>query len=99
MMAEMSTAEIARFLMKGTFTGKLATVRIDGSSHVVPVWFVLDKRHNRRRIGDIIFTTYEASVKVTNILRDNNRVSICIDDSEASIFLCNGIWYCKALSL
>lgn len=98
-MAEMSTAEIARFLMKGTFTGKLATVRIDGSSHVVPVWFVLDKRHNRRRIGDIIFTTYEASVKVTNILRDNNRVSICIDDSEASIFLCNGIWYCKALSL
>jgi nitroimidazol reductase NimA-like FMN-containing flavoprotein (pyridoxamine 5'-phosphate oxidase superfamily) len=41
-MAEMSKAEIGRFLMQGTFTGKLATVKKDGSSHVVPIWFVLD---------------------------------------------------------
>lgn len=33
-----------RFLMKGTFTGKLATVKEDGSSHVVPIWFVLEKK-------------------------------------------------------
>jgi hypothetical protein len=36
-MAQMSKAEIARFLMQGTFTGKLATVKKDGGSHVVPI--------------------------------------------------------------
>ena len=30
-MTEMSKAEVARFLMQGTFTGKLATVKKDGS--------------------------------------------------------------------
>ena len=77
-MAEMSKEEIARFVMQGTFTGKLATVRKDGSSHVVPIWFVLDNE-NSKRIGNIIFTTYSTSVKANNIRR-NNRVSICIDD-------------------
>jgi PPOX class probable F420-dependent enzyme len=80
-MTEMSKAEIARFVMQGTFTGKLATVRKDGSSHVVPIWFVLDNANSKRRsrIGNIIFTTYSTSVKANNIRR-NNRVSICIDD-------------------
>jgi hypothetical protein len=36
-MTEMSKAEIVQFLMKGTFTGKLATVNKDGSSHGVPI--------------------------------------------------------------
>ena len=77
-MAEMSKEEIARFVMQGTFTGKLATVRKDGSSHVVPIWFVLDNENSKRR-GNIIFTTYSTSVKANNIRR-NNMVSICIDD-------------------
>ena len=76
----MSKAEIGRFLMRGTFTGKLATVKKDGSSHVVPIWFVLDDNSNSRgKIGNIIFTTDSTSVKANNIQRDN-RVSICIDD-------------------
>jgi PPOX class probable F420-dependent enzyme len=78
-MTEMSKAEIGRFLMQGTFTGKLATVKKDGSSHVVPIWFVLDGGNSRGRVGDIIFTTYSTSVKANNIRR-NNSVSICIDD-------------------
>jgi PPOX class probable F420-dependent enzyme len=80
-MAEMSKEEIARFVMQGTFTGKLATVRKDGSSHVVPIWFVLDNENSKksRRIGNIIFTTDSTSTKANNIRRDN-RVSICIDD-------------------
>jgi nitroimidazol reductase NimA-like FMN-containing flavoprotein (pyridoxamine 5'-phosphate oxidase superfamily) len=45
-MTEMSTKEIKRFLMQGTFTGKLATVKEDGSPHVVPIWFVLDDGDN-----------------------------------------------------
>ena len=57
-MTEMSKAEIGRFLMRGTFTGKLGTIRKkDGSSHVVPFWFVLDNRNSRGQIGDIILTT------------------------------------------
>ena len=75
----MSKAEIGRFLMQGTFTGKLGTIKKDGSSHVVPIWFVLDKRNSRNRIGDIILTTGDTSVKANNIQRDN-RVSICVDD-------------------
>jgi PPOX class probable F420-dependent enzyme len=85
-MTEMSKAEIGRFLMQGTFTGKLATVKKDGSSHVVPIWFVLDNRNNNSssrgggKIGrDIILTTGDTSVKAQNIQRDN-RVSICVDD-------------------
>ena len=78
-MTEMSKAEIGRFLMKETFTGKLATVKEDGSSHVVPIWFVLEKKKSRDKIGNIIFTTGSTSVKANNIQRDN-RISICIDD-------------------
>ena len=81
-MTEMSKEEIARFVMQGTFTGKLATVSNDRSSHVVPIWFVLDNYENSKRrskIGNIIFTTYRTSVKANNIMQ-NNRVSICIDD-------------------
>jgi PPOX class probable F420-dependent enzyme len=77
-MTEMSKAEIGRFLTKGTFTAKLATVKEDGSSHVVPIWFVLEKK-SRDKVGNIIFTTGSTSVKAINIQR-NNRISICIDD-------------------
>ena len=80
-MAEISRKEIEKFLMHGTFTAKLATVRRDGSPHVVPIWFVLDGQKDRTRkgIGDIVFTTYGESHKALNIQRDN-RVSICVDD-------------------
>ena len=80
-MTEMSKAEIAKFLMQGTFTGKLATVKKDGSSHVVPIWFVLDNENSRGKIGNIVFTTGETSVKANNIQRDN-RVNICVDDQR-----------------
>ena len=80
-MTEMSGKEIEKFLMHSTFTAKLATVRRDGSPHVVPIWFVLDGQKDRTRKGirDIIFTIYENSLKALNIKRDN-RVSICVDD-------------------
>jgi nitroimidazol reductase NimA-like FMN-containing flavoprotein (pyridoxamine 5'-phosphate oxidase superfamily) len=43
--------------MQGTRTGKLATVRADGSPHVVPVWFVFDDD------GTLVFTVDANSVK------------------------------------
>jgi len=77
-MAEMSNGEIKKFLMQGTLTGKLATVKKDGSSHVVPIWFTVDNGNSGKK-GDIIFTTSGTSLKARNIQRDN-RVSICVDD-------------------
>ena len=67
--------------MHGTFTAKLATVKKDGSPHVIPIWFILDiqKDQARKGMGDIVFTTYGGSLKALNIKRDN-RVSICVDD-------------------
>jgi nitroimidazol reductase NimA-like FMN-containing flavoprotein (pyridoxamine 5'-phosphate oxidase superfamily) len=81
-MTEMSKKEIKQFLMQGTFTAKLATVKDNGSPHVVPIWFVLDNQKDRtseRAAGDVVFTTYDSSLKIRNIQRDN-RVSICVDD-------------------
>jgi PPOX class probable F420-dependent enzyme len=79
-MAEMSTKEIKRFLKQGTFTGKLATVKEDGSPHVVPIWFVLgDNGNSKSKVGEIIFTTGDTSIKARNIKHDN-RISISVDD-------------------
>jgi hypothetical protein len=63
-MAEMSKAEIVKFLMQGTPTGKIATVKKDGSSHVAPIWFVLDKENSKGRIGNVIFTTGSALCRI-----------------------------------
>jgi PPOX class probable F420-dependent enzyme len=78
-MAKMSKEEIVRFLMQGTFTGKLATTKREGGSHVVPVWFVLDNENSIDEVGDIVFGVYDTSVEAKNIKQDG-RVSICIDD-------------------
>ncbi len=73
-MKEMDENEIVDFLMKGTKTGKLATVLEDGRPHVAPIWFVWNE-------GKIIFCTGESSVKGGN-MRRNPQVSICVDDES-----------------
>ena len=60
-------------LVEKRIMGKIATIQMDGSPHVVPVWF-------RYEHGKFIITTPEKSVKVQNITRDN-RVSLLIDDA------------------
>lgn len=74
MSREMSREEWRSFLSQGTRTGKLATVRRDGSPHVVPVWFVLDG-------DDIVLTTGRDSVKGRSLRRDG-RVALCVDDDR-----------------
>lgn len=66
------TEEQRAFLLQGTRTGKLATVRRDGRAHVVPIWFALDGE-------TIVFTTGERTVKMDN-MRHSARVCICVDD-------------------
>jgi PPOX class probable F420-dependent enzyme len=68
----MTKAEYREFLLRGTKTGKLATVRRDGRPHVVPIWYDLD--------GDtLVFTTGGESVKYKSMKRDP-RVSLTVDD-------------------
>jgi PPOX class probable F420-dependent enzyme len=73
MAREMTPDEIRTFLLVGTRTAKVATVRADGRPHVAPVWFVLDG-------DDIIFNTGASSVKGKTLRRDP-RVSISVDDA------------------
>lgn len=68
----MGDTERRAFLSAGTRTGKLATVRRDGSPHVQPVWFVLDG-------DDLVFTTGATTVKGRNLRRDP-RASLVVDD-------------------
>lgn len=62
------------FLLEGTRTGSVATVREDGRPHVAPIWFVLDD-------GDVVFTTWHNSVKATNLARDG-RAAMTVDTHE-----------------
>jgi PPOX class probable F420-dependent enzyme len=72
----MTEDEWRRFVMEGTRTGKLATVRKDGSATVVPVWFVLDDD------GAFVFMTGAGSAKGQAMRRDP-RVALLVDDERA----------------
>lgn len=73
-MRDMTKEEVKIFLMSGTKTGKLATVRENGRAHVVPVWFVLDGE-------DLLFNTWHSSAKAGNMQRDG-RVALCVDNEK-----------------
>ncbi|KOU24795.1 pyridoxamine 5-phosphate oxidase [Streptomyces sp. WM6372] len=74
MAKKMTQEEWRAFVSHGTRTGKLSTVREDGSPHVAPVWFVLD--------GDaFVFNTGKDTVKGRNLVRDG-RVALCVDDDR-----------------
>jgi PPOX class probable F420-dependent enzyme len=62
------------FVTHGTRTGKLSTVRADGSPHVTPVWFLLDG-------DDIVLTTETEGVKGRNLTRDG-RFVLCVDEDR-----------------
>ena len=71
-MQKMTLEEAKSFLLTGTRTGKLASVRADGRPHLAPVWFLLDG-------DDLMFTTWHETVKAHNIQREP-RLSLCVDD-------------------
>ncbi|MGW5114574.1 PPOX class F420-dependent oxidoreductase [Streptomyces noursei] len=70
----MTKDERLAFLSAGTRTGKLSTVRADGSPHVAPVWFLMDG-------DDLVFNTGRDTVKGRNLARDG-RVALCVDDER-----------------
>ncbi|MBJ7902386.1 PPOX class F420-dependent oxidoreductase [Streptomyces sp. NPDC003656] len=74
MAQKMTDEEWRAFVSYGTRTGKLATVRADGSPHIAPIWFLLD--------GDeLVFNTGKETVKGRNLARDS-RVALCVDDDR-----------------
>ena len=52
----------------------VATARVDGRVHAVPVWYATDNR-------TLVFTTGADTVKGRALLRDH-RVAICVDDDR-----------------
>jgi PPOX class probable F420-dependent enzyme len=70
----MTSDETRAFLLEGTRTAALATVRPDGRPHVAPIWFTLD-------CDDLLFNTGENTVKGANLQRDG-RVALMVDDEE-----------------
>ena len=71
----MTEDEWRHFVMEGTRTGKLATVRADGGPNVAPIWFVLDDD------GAFVFNTGARSAKGRALRRDP-RVAIVVDDES-----------------
>ena len=65
----MTPDETRAFLLEGTRTAALATVRADGRPHVAPVWFTLDG-------DDLLFNTGVNTVKGANL------VALMVDDQE-----------------
>lgn len=74
MAQKMTEGEWRAFVSHGTRTGKLSTVRADGSPHVTPIWFLLDG-------DDFVFNTDKNSVKGRNLARDG-RVALCVDEDQ-----------------
>ncbi|MFF7899202.1 PPOX class F420-dependent oxidoreductase [Streptomyces sp. NPDC088817] len=74
MAQKMTDEEWRAFVSYGTRTGKLSTVRADGSPHVAPIWFLLDG-------DDVVFNTGKETVKGRNLARDD-RVALCVDDER-----------------
>lgn len=72
MAQKMTDEQWQAFVSHGTRTGKLSTVRADGSPHIAPIWFLLDG-------DDLVFNTGKDTVKGRNLARDG-RVALCVDD-------------------
>jgi len=64
------------FLMEGTRTAHLATVRADGRPHVKPVWFLLSGTPSDFQV---ILSTAAGTVAGRNLRRDGWAM-ICVDD-------------------
>jgi PPOX class probable F420-dependent enzyme len=73
MATAMTDDERRAFLLHGTRTGILSTVRADGRPHAAPVWFTLDG-------DDVLLTTGAETVKGRN-LRRTGRAVLTVDES------------------
>jgi PPOX class probable F420-dependent enzyme len=71
----MSEQEMRDFIMEGTRTAHIATVRKDGRPHVAPIWIVMDG-------DDILFTSFYTTVKMLNLQRQS-YAALSIDEPSS----------------
>jgi len=69
--ASLTDAEVYKFLLEGTRTGKLSYRAADGRPLVVPVWFVIED-------GALVFNTGKGTAKGQSLTRDP-CTAICVD--------------------
>jgi PPOX class probable F420-dependent enzyme len=74
MASQMTPEQRRTFLLQGTRTAILSTVRADGRAHAAPIWFLLDG-------DDVVFNTGADTVKGRNLARDPRAV-LTVDDSD-----------------
>lgn len=74
----MERAEWLPFVTHGTRTGKVATVRMNGSPHVAPIWFLIDTVGG---VDRIVFNTGANTLKGKALRRDP-RFAMCVDSDE-----------------
>jgi PPOX class probable F420-dependent enzyme len=75
----MTDGEVRAFLTSlPAHTGKLATVKKDGSPHVAPIWYALDESGEEL---SLLFTTGATTAKGYALRRDP-RVALCVDDER-----------------
>lgn len=77
-MYTMDRAEWLAFVMHGTRTGKLATVRKNGMAHVAPIWFLIDTVDG---VDEIVFNTGADTLKGKALARDP-RFAMVVDDER-----------------
>jgi PPOX class probable F420-dependent enzyme len=77
-MYKMERDEWLAFVLSGTRTGKLATVRKDGSPHVAPIWFLVDTVDG---VDHLVFNTGADTLKGKALARDP-RLAMCVDLEE-----------------
>jgi PPOX class probable F420-dependent enzyme len=70
----MTDKEWQAFAGEGDRIGVLATVRKDGRSHVLPIYFIVDD-------GDVVFTTPKSSIKGKTLIRSGAATLLVTDDA------------------
>jgi PPOX class probable F420-dependent enzyme len=81
-------SELVREILESRLIANLATANLDGSIHIVPMWFVWD--------GDaVLIPTHEGTRKARNLQRDP-RATVMIDDSKGGFDLRGVTLVCDA---
>lgn len=67
-------------LLGARLIANLATLNVDGTIHLVPMWFARDR-------DSVVLATGSGSAKVRNLERDP-RATVMVDDSRAGMDVC-----------
>ena len=70
----MNETEVQEFLSSGAKVLQVATLGVDGSPHLAPLWFVMDD-------GKVVFRSFTKSQKIVNLMRDP-RLTVLVEAGD-----------------